>query len=194
MKYLKKYENFDFKEEDFDFEEEQPNSLYKKDIVKIGEFFYIKTDNNHLYNNYEFGNRINTKIISDYTKIPNIMVYDEENLYPNLSNDGLHSKPWKVLPNNEFQNFQLYENFDWNDEDFDIEEEPENDFTKFLKNEQIYDTFIENFKRNSSLQDYIQNTKRHKLFTNAFTWSETPQKHDYWSKLSKKWINSDKKY
>jgi len=97
---------------------------------------------------------------------------------------------------------KLYESFDFNDEDFDFEEYPEieNDFVKFLKNEQIYDIFIENFynekimtffrlkNKNKSLENYIENVDIYKLMTYAFNWRYSPQDYGFWNNIDNRWM------
>jgi len=110
------------------------------------------------------------------------------------------------------KHLKLYENFEFNDEDFDFEEEnpnksdvliPDKDFVKFLNDHNCYNEFIENFNghintsdrfkfhKYDNLYDYIQhyidNDNKEEYIQNAFDWEKSGD-YDFWEDLEGQWM------
>jgi len=102
---------------------------------------------------------------------------------------------------------KLYENFDFDDEDFDFEEEYPNyksklldkGFTQFLMDNNVYDKFIEEYKpinpyfRNSPMNEFLDKLKQRDVRSEYlfFAFSrEIFTKH--WVKIDRNWVNNNK--
>jgi len=97
-----------------------------------------------------------------------------------------------------------YKEIDWDNNDFDIEEEDPNrihddfigneEFYDFLYNNDVLDKFIENYdstfsnNRNMTLKEFLNlNNTISYYILRSFNWSDSPQSHTFWERLSNKW-------
>jgi hypothetical protein len=85
---------------------------------------------------------------------------------------------------------KLFENIDWDwmdEEESDIPDEfkGNEDFYKFLVDNNALDKFLYNLKEFGKNLSNIKN--KYKLINGAFIWVETPEYHDFWSNLNYKW-------
>ena len=62
------------------------------------------------------------------------------------------------------------------------------EFTKFLKDNDAYDDFMENIKDRYSKERMSILAPKYYI-TNAFVWAHTEQGSDYWKELSEKWTD-----
>jgi len=108
---------------------------------------------------------------------------------------------------------KLYENFNFNEEDFDFEEEPEipiryknepnfyhflvdnNILTKWENN--IIKQFNDDKNRNmimitETIEDFLNDTPTREFLNYSFYWDGTPEGISFWSKLNDKWKNINK--
>lgn len=63
-------------------------------------------------------------------------------------------------------------------------------FIEFLERNNAWEKFERNFiKQGKDVRSYKRDCKIYKLIhiSGAFTWTETPEGHDYWEKLHVKW-------
>ena len=65
-------------------------------------------------------------------------------------------------------------------------------FIEFLKNQGVYEKFLDNFNgQNATLtfEDFLDVQKEHQEWVWwAFVWDETPEKHNYWERLDDEWV------
>jgi len=74
-------------------------------------------------------------------------------------------------------------------------------FIAFLKEKGVYDQFVTNLDMGLTLDEYFHDTEEtvkeeddedlyKELISGAFTWSNSPEDHDFWSKISRQWKKS----
>ena len=129
MKYLNKYESFDFNEDDFDFEEEPEKEFDIGDNVKLvnsTEYWYGDIDRDYHWVKYGIDRKFNRQIInikhsSDIKPIPTN--YEGYMIFTSGTADKLW---WKIEDFELDENFKN-ESFDFNVDDFDFEEDENSD-------------------------------------------------------------------
>lgn len=60
-------------------------------------------------------------------------------------------------------------------------------FLNFLNEHKALENFMNNIKRDSNMTLYLMPSYYYDIIDLSFTWSNTPQGHDYWKKINKKW-------
>ena len=66
-------------------------------------------------------------------------------------------------------------------------------FITFLKNKGIYDQFILNLDVNPPLEQFFKDSEFEKEFIcSAFSWLNTPEKHDFWRDINDEWLETIK--
>jgi len=85
---------------------------------------------------------------------------------------------------------KLFENIDWDWMDEEQSDMPDEfkgneDFYKFLVDNNALDKFIYNLKESGKNLSNIKN--EYKLIMGAFIWRDTPENHHFWSNLNYKW-------
>jgi len=194
-------ENFDFNDEDFDFAEDNEYD-YPFEIDDT-----IFTTLPHLdYWITKLKKWARTQIIANPHKVADIKHASEldiDNVGYMVQLESLNHVWFKAK---DFKLFDIKnENFDFNDEDFDFDEEDENpdisipdeEFVKFLKDNNCYDRFIENFNdhlkssrkfhKSNNLYDYIKSRgEREDFIQYAFDWELDD--YNFWENLEGNWM------
>jgi len=95
---------------------------------------------------------------------------------------------------------KLFENIDWDwmdedESDIPYEFNDNEKFYNFLVDNKVLDQFIYNFDnyklKEMNYSELLHRNKNDYILW-AFAWAETPEGHDFWSKLNYKWLHTNK--
>ena len=201
MRYLKLYEEIDF--DDFEWEEEDLDvlsNLKEDNVLKVPIHMWdeIKYDLHKLGYKWVGEQENDIKHSSEITEDGRHIIHKP------IPHNGLMvmlrgQYPWYKIEFIEKVNRKTNEMVDFDEDDFEWEEEDnENEeiievnskteqFIKFLRDNDCYDKFIKNYKDVKNIDYHFENNQKNNFISGAFTWMETPEEHNYWSKLNTKW-------
>jgi len=231
-KYSKRNENFDFNEDDFDFEEEKEGDflndfhngkhikVYRKDwekfVIENSDFRWIngqKLDKSYMDvledEMEEYGVEY-TEDLDNYINVDYVFIIKiKPGIYRNKKKNTyfITYEFDDVVPINSDKEFTLYENFDFNEDDFDFEEVSDiiipdiinGNFRKFLERNDCLEKWFKNYnkydipnKKNVPLKNFLIGY-RSSYINYAFRWRLSPEGYDYWMNIDKKWKEEEER-
>jgi len=80
---------------------------------------------------------------------------------------------------------------DWEEEEINEDDSPltNEEFVKFLNDNEIYDQFIKNYTNVIPIRNFCNKKDKLDYILSAFSWSGTKEGHFFWNKINQKWLN-----